>query len=143
MRLPAPQISSFHESCYKSFHQEHISPPHKYGNFGQTSVVKKDLGRCEICPNYSFSPKTQKERDKSLFHRRQSTTIKTAPFICNVSGAVFTSASVLNKHKKIMDIQHKICVQKPPKENQEPKKPQLQYRKKSKPNKEPCKTKGN
>ena len=100
MRFPAPAPSTTYESRYKSFLQDHISTTHSYGDDGQPSKLEKGLGKCEFCPNYSFTSKTEKDRHKSLFHRRQTTAAKPKDFSCNVCGAAFCSLPTLNRHKK-------------------------------------------
>ena len=60
IRLPAPTLSTTYESRFKSFLQDHISPSHSYGDEGQPTKIAKVFGRYEICPNYSFTSKTEK-----------------------------------------------------------------------------------
>ena len=100
IRLLAPTLSTTYESRFKSFLQDHISPSHSYGDEGQPTKIAKGFGRCEICPNYSFTSKTEKDRHKSLFYRRQTAAVKPKDFVCDVCGSGFTSLSCLNRHKK-------------------------------------------
>ena len=55
MGLSEPKFSSSHEDCYKSFLQEFPSSQHNYGEDGQPTKTARAPGRCDICPNYSFT----------------------------------------------------------------------------------------
>ena len=74
---------------------------HNFESTGQPSSDEKDLGKCEICPNYWFLSKTEKARHKSLFHRRQKLQQpQPRNHSCDVCEASFSSLSSLNRHKK-------------------------------------------
>ena len=71
-----------------------------YGDEGQPTATKADLGKCDKCQNYSFKSKTGKDRHHAMFHRQQKTAFRKAEFDCPECGKLFTSKSDLNCHKK-------------------------------------------
>ena len=86
---------------FKTFLQMEKGSDYSYGDDEQPSVVKNAIGKCEFCPNYSFTSKTEKNRHMSVFHRCRKTTVSSKEFTCNFNncGKMFTSRSCLNRHK--------------------------------------------
>ena len=70
-KLKAPTLSSEKDGHYKTFLEECINANPRFGHTGQSSAQGNDLGRCTVCPNYSFTSKTEKMRHMSIYHRRQ------------------------------------------------------------------------
>ena len=58
-KLKAPTLSSEKDGHYKTFLEECINANPR---FGQPSAQGNDLSRCTVCPNYSFTSKTEKMR---------------------------------------------------------------------------------
>ena len=98
---------------------EHVHMP--VGNEGLPSEMNAEhqLGKCHLCPSYSYSSKTEKQRHTSLFHRKQNegkgrrrTANTRAQHVCkyqtpaNASGGprecgmTFTSKRKLAKHQR-------------------------------------------
>ena len=100
-RIPVPTKDTHHEGHFKTFLQMEKGSDYSYGDDEQPSVVKNAIGKCEFCPNYSFTSKTEKNRHMSVFHRRRKTTVSSKEFTCNFNncGKMFTSRSCLNRHK--------------------------------------------
>ena len=72
----------------------------KYRDEGQPSRDKKTLSTCEFCPSLTIFSKTEKDRHKSLFHRRRKPQQgKPKEFICEVCSDDFDSSSSLTQHK--------------------------------------------
>ena len=61
MKLFAPTKSEKHFGLFNSFLQACTSNNNEFGKSGQQSVEKKNLGKCDHCPEY------QKRRDKFQF----------------------------------------------------------------------------
>lgn len=89
---------------YDTFLQDCQSENSQVGDDGQPSVVRKDLGRCNICKAYSFTSTNEKKRHISLFHRRTNTggAPKGTEIMCNFPdcGKLFYSKTSLSRHKR-------------------------------------------
>ena len=103
MKLFSPINSSSLSGHYETFLNLAIRENQagvKYSDEGQPSRVRQGLNKCEFCPSFVIFSKTEKQRHKSLFHRRQKEKApKPQNFPCEVCDQVFTSASSLSRHK--------------------------------------------
>lgn len=70
-RLFSP-LKNTDSSSYVTFLQQCLTTKRHYGDANQPSVQEKNLGKCHSCPNYYFKSKTEAERHKGMFHRRQN-----------------------------------------------------------------------
>ena len=108
-----PQKSKKHPGHYSTFLEMcEEEPDDLLSNMGQEmpSVKDKQLGRCEICPAYTFLSVTEKKRHMSIFHPKKSArTPQGHPkqFFCKYKieadkecGLSFQSMYRLNLHKK-------------------------------------------
>ena len=101
-KLPSPSKNAFFNGHYNTFLQETINGNKIFGDKGQPAAEENKLGTCEICPNYAFKSKTETDRHKSLFHRREKkSTENTRKIICEFEGCdkEFTSQSSLSRHQ--------------------------------------------
>jgi hypothetical protein len=96
-----PEESTDHPGHYATFLELYKLPASeiKDDDQNQPSVQAKQLGRCNTCPSYSFSSKTEKKRHTSVYHRKVRGERK---HICSFAncGLTFSSYHKLYKHKK-------------------------------------------
>ena len=74
-RLSAPTKNKYHDGHYETFLQRCLNKEGKYGDGGQPTATKADLGKCDKRQNYSFKSKTGKDRHNAMFHCRQKKSI--------------------------------------------------------------------
>ena len=101
-KLLSPSKNAFFNGHHNTFLQETINENKIFGDKGQPTAEENKLGSCEICPNYAFKSKTEKDRHKSLFHRREKkSTENPKKVICEFEGCdkEFTSQSSLSRHQ--------------------------------------------
>ena len=87
---------------YNTFLQETIGTSKRFGDAGQPNEEEKALGSCPICPSFSFKSKTEIDRHRGMFHRRQKLTSKEVQRIyCQFEGCgkSFGSQSSLSWHQ--------------------------------------------
>lgn len=96
-----PQQSETYPGHYYSFLEMCELDPTllKIDDSEMPSCQGSDLGKCTICPAYSFTSKTEKKRHMKVFHRRQPQD-KPLNHTCGVCEERFSSLYKLRKHKK-------------------------------------------
>ena len=70
-KLLAPTPDETCQNHYNTSIQEAIVEKKLFGDYGQPSVLRKDIGSREHCKSYGLTSKTEKQRYMAVFHRRQ------------------------------------------------------------------------
>ena len=113
LRLPAPKMSKTHPGHYMTFMEVSALSKEETvnGDSGKSSVEKANLGKCNLCPAYCYSSKTDMQRHHKIMHRgakdnREGQPTKKAvadcSFACPVAecGESFSSQSALQRHRQ-------------------------------------------